>query len=73
MQHITVCTHYDKDENGLHGDYRYVTITINGTEVRRYGDEYHDRGLDKARGFVDGYKSAVKDVVIDYMEDEANY
>lgn len=34
--------------------YGYV-VELNGEDIAEYGDHYHDKGQDKAEGFVHGY------------------
>lgn len=66
----------NEDINGYlcGGDYREVSITVDGHEVARYGDHYHDKGRDKANGFVDGLMCAYGEIslsheyVADYEE-----
>ena len=48
------------------GDYREVSITIDGTEMVRYGDHYHDKGRDKAEGFVDGLTCAYGEILLSH-------
>jgi major membrane immunogen (membrane-anchored lipoprotein) len=56
---ITVTTWFgyydeeDKDED-FGGDCQGVDIYIDGKLVKSYGDYYHDKGEEKAEGFIDG-------------------
>lgn len=49
---ITVITHYHQSDPDFHADYWGVTVEFDGEEVAKFGDEYHDKGEDKAQGFV---------------------
>lgn len=37
------------------GDYYQVFLVLNGHVLVHYGDYYHDKGSDKAGGFIDAY------------------
>lgn len=55
----TVTTHFPKSDKDMYGDYYDVTINayINGKMYSaQYGDSYHDKGWEKAEGFVDALK-----------------
>lgn len=59
------------DEGNLGGDYIFVLVAINGTPVQRYEDHYHDKGSEKADGFIDGYTHASPETQVldpDYQE-----
>jgi hypothetical protein len=43
-----------------------VSITIDGDEMVRYGDQYHDKGRDKAEGFVDGLTCAYGEISLSH-------
>lgn len=67
---IVVTTHYSPNDIG--GDYRKVTIKINGCQVRTFGDYYHDKGDQKASAYL----SALDDFDIGYdvtYEDKDDY
>jgi predicted DNA-binding protein (UPF0251 family) len=59
---IEIRTHYPEGE--MYSDYAEVSVHIDGIEVIRYGDWYHDKGAEKASAFVDGVKHIVKDVEV---------
>lgn len=63
---LKVITHYSKDDPKMIGDYTGVEIfkeETNGmfTLLKRYGDYYHDKGLERAAGFLQGYSAALGD------------
>lgn len=51
---------YCADDPNCKGDYAYVIIkdASDGEELARYGDHYHDKGLEKAGGFIDALRWA---------------
>jgi hypothetical protein len=52
----TMTIHYPKSDKNMEGDYYDVTINVYlGDEMLHmdYGDYYHDKGTDKAQGFLD--------------------
>lgn len=51
---LTVITHYAKGRLG--GDYYDVEIVLESTGevIAQFGDHYHDKGLEKAEGFIEG-------------------
>lgn len=60
------------EEDNLGGDYLFVVVAINGIPVQRYEDHYHDKGSEKADGFIDGYTHAYPETkVLDpaYLEE----
>lgn len=68
---ILVITHFDKDDPNCYGEYCEITIhTYDGDRPRKiaeYGDWYHDKGKEKAEGFVDGIKYCVDvDVAVEH-------
>jgi hypothetical protein len=51
-------------------DYYQVFVVENDERVlASFGDEYHDKGLDKAQGYLEGYLDA-KGLKCDYEHDE---
>lgn len=42
-------------EEDFGGDEYEYRLLLNGKEVARYGDDYHDKGSYKIDGFIDGY------------------
>jgi len=44
--------HFPPSDPGCLGDYHYLDITLNDDPVISYGDHYHDKGEDKAQGFL---------------------
>lgn len=56
---ITITTHYPKTDQEMWGDYYDVTIHVACGDMlfhMDYGDSYHDKGMEKAEGFVDAIK-----------------
>lgn len=51
---IKIVTHYSEDDPEFLGDYRAVSVYVNGEREIEYGDFYHDDGMQKARGFIHG-------------------
>ncbi len=51
-----VVTHYDQDDTEFMYDYTEVSVRHEGAVVAHYGDSYHDKGFEKAEGFIDGVK-----------------
>jgi hypothetical protein len=73
-----IIKHFDRDQESgeLTGDYRYVTVEIHGHKVKNYGDEYHEKGFERAQSFIEGYAHAIgmsKGVSITYSEAEVDY
>ena len=55
----TVTAHYPKSDKEMYGDYYDVTINVACGDMMlhmEYGDAYHDKGWEKAQGFVDALK-----------------
>lgn len=70
---VRVITHYSVKDPECNGDYAEVSIRIDGVEVIRYGDSSHDKGAEKADGYVDAINQFFEgQYVIDYM-DVADY
>lgn len=55
---IKVITHYAKDDTGFFGDYLSIDIKISNRIVVSFGDDYHDKGLEKLEGWIEGFKFA---------------
>lgn len=58
-------------EDDIGGDVWGITLELNGKIITEYGDYYHDKGSEKAKGFIDGYTYAKNwkekvDYTIDY-------
>ena len=61
---------------GMFGDYEYVTIEKDGKVLKRYDDYYHDKGEEKADGYLDGYLAASKcdiEIEVYHTDDGENY
>jgi len=48
----TLITYYNHGD--LYSDYSGVVVLIDGKFAQGFGDEYHDKGDDTARGFIQG-------------------
>lgn len=62
------------DEDLYGGDYCSVSIQIDGVEVKRYGDYYHDNGWDKAEGFVHAIRHVYPNITVapvQYIADQS--
>lgn len=53
---VIVTMHYATNDPEFTSDYCAIDIKIDGITLAEYGDSYHDRGRDKAEGFVDALK-----------------
>ena len=56
---VTITTHFPKSDKDMFGDYYDVIVDayLDDDEYHiGYGDHYHDKGLDKAAGFVDALR-----------------
>lgn len=42
------------DKNNMHGDEWGIEVELNGEVIVEYGDYYHDKGSERAKGFIDG-------------------
>ena len=57
---LKVITYYCQDDgeskqSALGGDYAWIEIRDKrGELITWYGDDYHDKGYDKMKGFIDG-------------------
>lgn len=59
LKGITIETHYPNTDPECISDYYDIVINIRGKGWdgrMEYGDYYHDRGSDKAEGFIDAMK-----------------
>lgn len=70
-----IIEHFEKGE-GVNGDYDQVTVHVKSGDVwvkkATYGDYYHDKGCQRALGFIDGYASANRvqpSYVREYIDD----
>lgn len=59
MKTLKIVTHYFETDPRFLGDYTSVEVHLDGVKVVEYGDAYHDKGQDKAQGFVDAVKALV--------------
>lgn len=72
MIQIKIITHYLVDDPEFEGDYTQIEIFMNmglGHKlVKTYGDYYHDKGDEKAAGFMDGISALTDDYSIEEIE-----
>lgn len=58
---ITLTTHYPKNDPKFEGDYDSIDILVRASDgwefAIQYGDYYHDKGYEKAQGFVDAVQT----------------
>lgn len=52
---IEIRTRYGSDDPEFKYDYYAVDIYINDQLIKSYGDDYHDKGYEKACGWLDGF------------------
>lgn len=59
----------------IRSDYEYVTIeTESDVIIQKYGDYYHDKGAEKAKGFLDGIYHFNKTLEVKEVEiDDADH
>ena len=58
---LEIHEYYEGEEvNDCGGDYDAIEVIIDDEVVTHYGDHYHDKGAEKAEGFVEGYLFALK-------------
>ena len=61
-----VITHYNEDDPEQYGDYVSVEIFENDTKIIEYEDYYHDKGEEKAEGFINAVSYLMPDAIIKY-------
>ena len=66
---ISIIKHFSYTDVNCEEDYEYVTVEINCVEVQRYGDGYHDKGLEHAEGFTDGIEHILSKLEMHHMVD----
>ena len=47
------------NEDNIGGDAWEYRLALNGKIVAGFGDDYHDKGWDKCKGFIEGYAYAM--------------
>jgi major membrane immunogen (membrane-anchored lipoprotein) len=69
MHKFKIITHFLEEDEYCTGDYCSVTIEDQkGNIVKSYGDYYHDKGREKAEGFIEGVKFALQEnVELEYI------
>lgn len=65
---IVTRIHYNKNDTKFSKDYTSIEVLIDGTVVAEYGDEYHDRGMERADSFIDGYVLGVQEFLTEEIE-----
>ncbi len=64
MKTFTILEHHEKGDD-CDGDYWDLEILDeNGACIQTYGDTYHDKGSDKALGFIDGVNYANREEIV---------
>lgn len=57
---ITQIMHYQKEDTGCGGDYYDIELQDSeGKVIATFGDYYHDKGEEKAEGFILGVECAL--------------
>ena len=56
MKNLTIVIHHPSNDPDMCGDYDHVTVESEGQIIATYGDYYHDKGMEKALGFLDAVK-----------------
>ena len=69
---IHIVTHYYSDDPLCSGDYAGVSVYLNNEKVTTYGDYYHDKGRERADGFMDAVKILFPDCICS-KERKADY
>lgn len=72
MKTIKRITRYGDDDPECGGDYYEVIIKHDDKILVVYGDYYHDKGWDKADGFIDGLKVTYPNLKV-LTEERADY
>jgi len=54
---VRIISHHDPEDMDGGGDECGVSVFVNDMCVAQYGDYYHDKGREKAIGFVDALRS----------------
>ncbi|KKN53952.1 hypothetical protein LCGC14_0596900, partial [marine sediment metagenome] len=54
MNEFIIYNVYPKEDD-IGGDEWGIYLVLNGEIIVKYGDYYHDKGSEKALGFIDGY------------------
>ena len=49
---IKIITHYGKNDIECTGDYWEIDLVIDDKSHFYFGDDYHERGMDKVEGFL---------------------
>ena len=55
-----IVLHFDKEDYSWEGEYREVDVVVDDKLIQKYGDDYHDKGYERAEGFINGLKFANK-------------
>ena len=53
---VKIFIHHEKDDENCEFDALCYDVVVDDKIAKTYGDDYHDRGYDKAIGFCDGLK-----------------
>ena len=53
---VQMVMHFGVEDKDCGGEYFEVTVVVDDTVVITYGDDYHEKGEDKALGFIDALR-----------------
>lgn len=73
MKTLTVTTHYFESDPEFLGDYAEVSISLDGKTLRVFGDACHERGRERAEGFVEGFSAATSEALTVERRQVADY
>ena len=59
MKKVFVVTGLFQSEDDFNGDAEAFVVMLEGKKLAEFGDDYHDKGQDKAEGFIFGYSKAM--------------
>ena len=62
MKKVEIQIFYPKCDKDFKSDYWYVKVLIDDKIIKSYNDHYHDKGLLKAKAFVEGLMYIQKDI-----------
>lgn len=72
---VEIVKHYEDTDEDCSSDYWDIEIFVDGKLAKQYGDYYHDKGDEKADGFLDAlyFLGLIKqpDVTVKYIADRS--
>ena len=51
---VQMVIHYAEEDSECGGEYYEVDILVDGKKAVTYGDHYHEKGWERAEGFIGG-------------------